>query len=317
MDLLAMPSPAIARTAAPLVAAAWGRPVGVWVMHGFGACTFDLPAPAEVLAPAPPRYRLRADFRWTFGVAGPGGLELADRADPGPLREGTPVYAGGRNHTEALAFATSLDLVLGDGAGAVERPAVVLDDLSAEGVSAAAQAGARFPGMLGGLLGHGRTKHHVDANFAVGSRDVLGPALAAVGIDPLRHRLSKYGLQALYHIADGSGRSEDDLIARFADWARAPDGTVLSLGSPSSYAGILGQLVSAGLVGIRGGRHRLTPAGGRFLELLHPDCLDPRLPERIHAWCSAGLEVSRPAIDAYLVRFFGRQQRHLAARLGT
>jgi hypothetical protein len=48
-----------------------------------------------------------------------------------------------------------------------------------------------------------------------------------------------------------------------------------------------------------------------MLNRLHPDCEDPDLPFRLHAWCEAGA-AAKPAIDRYIKTFFGKQKRFMA-----
>jgi hypothetical protein len=78
-----------------------------------------------------------------------------------------------------------------------------------------------------------------------------------------------------------------------------------------SSAAIIKQLLDMEAIQQQDHKIHLSPLGDQLIQNLHPDCEDPDLPFRLNAWCEAGLDASRPAMDRYLVHFFGKQGRLL------
>ncbi|MHB1630918.1 MAG: hypothetical protein ACYCQL_01695 [Acidithiobacillus sp.] len=151
--------------------------------------------------------------------------------------------------------------------------------------------------------------------MTLNSLSILGKTLSRSGIDSNQHALSKYGLQALYFIQRNPDLTDGALVEKFHHW----EGTgkylnnhhAVMLGSPMSAVAIVKQLLDMGAIQQQGRKIHLSQLGDHLIQNLHSDCEDPDLPFRLNAWCEAGLDASRQAMDRYLVRFFGKQKRLL------
>jgi hypothetical protein len=109
-----------------------------------------------------------------------------------------------------------------------------------------------------------------------------------------------------------------NLMQKWAGTGRYParaGAAGLRFGSAASRLPILDNLLGAGLLARTevDGKHavQVSARGQELLNRLHPDCEDPDLPFRLHAWCEAGA-ASKPAIDRYIKTFFGKQKRFMA-----
>lgn len=164
----------------------------------------------------------------------------------------------------------------------------------------------------------GLAKRRFDWCFAVNSQAILGDACRRATGRRDAPQIGKYGLQTLYAIRSMDDPTEGGLLGAMHRWTGtgryAPKTGEWGLGSPTSATQILDDLKKAGLLdvgavtGRRGQSIRISEAGSRLLELLHPDCEDPDLPFRIRMWQERGTG-SHAAIDRYVRTFFGRQKR--------
>lgn len=167
---------------------------------------------------------------------------------------------------------------------------------------------------------YGLAKRYFDWNWNINAMAIFGRALRSVGAPPDVPAVSKYALQLLYRINEFSAPiSGDETITLMDKWpgtGRYPKDEAwrASFGSPASRAAILTNLVEAGLLeyselSTPPRKLAASERGKAFLAHLHPDCLDPDLPFRLHGWCTAGLELSKRSIDTYIRTFFGKQKR--------
>lgn len=154
---------------------------------------------------------------------------------------------------------------------------------------------------------YAKTKRYFEYQWLNNAHVVLGSAMRAVGVTT--GVPSKFALQVLYFIQCRQNNSVSGLVHRMEHWegtGRYEEGT---LGSPASRPTILTQLQELGLLS-KGPLLSCTEVGHAFLARLHPDCQDLDLPQRLHAWGSAGLVASKPGMDRYIRTFFGKQLRY-------
>lgn len=200
---------------------------------------------------------------------------------------------------------------LGQSAAAGEiRTLYSMDDASIE---QALLTGAMEMDLVRHLSDYGRTKQYFDYQFASNSLGVLGKT-AKTG-----RWVSKYQLQALYLAASLETATEGELIEHMSHWKGTGRYSETQgetwLGSPTSRTAILAQLEQHGWVVAVGNekpkRLAVSAQGKQMLARLHPGCEDSDLPFRLQAWCEKGLDASKPAIDRYILTFFGRQKRFI------
>lgn len=229
------------------------------------------------------------------------------------------VYACDPDHTGMVAAYITLQGVLGADKAAPMRHAINLRSLNAEAIRLAVQNPEVYPNQQ--LLSYGLTKRYFETNFAANSLAIFGKTLQKAGIDQNKHFMSKYMLQTLFYVAKSKvPLSEGALINAMANkWTGTGrykrEGNAVAVGSAASQASIITNLIETGLLETTEDAKRPTlcvsELGQRFLSLVHPDCEDADLPFRLDAWCEAGLEASKPAIDRYLKTFFGKQKRYI------
>lgn len=237
------------------------------------------------------------------------------------------VCACDADHTGAVTFEVAIEYLQGKGR-ANDCPTVKIVDLSSDAIEAAFSAMAPFSVAHAASAEYGRVKRYFDWNFNVNSFAVLGAAQRRAGVPDGPHPLSrvapllsKYALQLLYDLHARPPMPDGLVISLMHRWPGTgryqvvPGEWRAQLGSPASRYPILDNLISAGLLArtqVDGKQGVLVSARGRtLLGLLHPDCEDPDLPFRLHAWCEQGA-ASKPAIDRYIKTFFGKQKRFLA-----
>lgn len=261
------------------------------------------------LAPAPMRFM--PDGLMLEGLRPEDALPHLRRAD-------LIVCACDPDHTGAVSFDVAMDCLLG-----AERasmcPSLRISALDDASVEAAFAGMAPFGEVLAASAEYGRVKRYFDWNFNVNSYAVLGAAQRRAGVPDVP--LSKYALQLLYGLRNRPPMTDGLVINLMQKWAGtgrylARAGAAgLRFGSAASRLRILDNLLEAGLVARTevDGKHavQVSARGQALMNLLHPDCEDPDLPFRLHAWCEAGA-ASKPAIDRYIKTFFGKQKRFMA-----
>lgn len=160
--------------------------------------------------------------------------------------------------------------------------------------------------VLDAAYEYAQAKRYFEYQWLNNAHAILGHALQQVGVQlgiP-----SKWSLQVLYFVRDNPGMTSSILMQRMEAWmgtGRYPVGT---LGSPASRPAMLEQLERLGLL-CHAPTLSCTAVGHALLSALHPDCNDLDLPQRLDAWCRAGLLSSRPTMDRYIRTFFGKQAR--------
>lgn len=164
----------------------------------------------------------------------------------------------------------------------------------------------------------GLAKRRFDWCFAVNSQAVMGEACRRASGNPDVRTIGKYGLQLLYAMRSMENPTEGRVLGAMHRWKgtgryESPtDGWIM--GSPISARQIVEDLMISGFIESpttkepRGRSLRISSAGLRLLDLLHPDCEDPDLPFRIRRWQEGGAQ-SHSAIDRYIRTFFGKQKR--------
>lgn len=230
------------------------------------------------------------------------------------------VFACDPDHTGVMGFFITLAGALGEDAALEKRDAIVLRSFDEESIRRSFENMSTYPDdFQDTFLRYGQAKRYFDHNFNLNSLTIMGKTLSSSGIDSSQHVLSKYGLQALYFICRNPDLTEGTLIEKFRHWkgtGKYRNDSVM-LGSSMSTVAIIEQLLDMGAIQRQDGaspsgrKIQLSPLGEGLISNLHPDCEDPDLPFRLNAWCEAGLDTSRPAMDRYLVRFFGKQKRLL------
>lgn len=226
------------------------------------------------------------------------------------------VFACDPDNRGALAFAMLVEHMLGDNILSVrDFPAVVLTSLDEDYLVKAFEERSTFNLLCTDMLSFGRIKRYFEWNWNVNSQSVFREALSRIGVGPDAPPLSKYSLQLLLWLAtntNGKLLSVAQVVSNMEYWKGTGKYTGhCSLGSPSSYSGILESLTKSGLIHTR--RHYVEPTtlGLKFVATLHKDCIDADLPFRIVQWCRLPFEEAKPKIDSYLKSFFGKQKRLL------
>jgi len=168
----------------------------------------------------------------------------------------------------------------------------------------------------------GQARRYFDNLYLLNALPVFGLALKAVGIAPVGRfaLLSKYTLQLLLllsRIEKGPLRHGEIVGLMIGD--PAPKG-YSPLGSAKSREAIVSWLQDSGCLEahahIQDGivRYSVSERGQRLVRLLHKDCFDPHLSARLQGW-GKSWPASKPAIERYIRTFFGKQKRHLLARV--
>ncbi|MCZ7862435.1 hypothetical protein O9X98_13760 [Agrobacterium salinitolerans] len=162
-------------------------------------------------------------------------------------------------------------------------------------------------------------KRFFDYNYLVNRNMVLRRTFDHVGIPTDARLPSKFGIPFLYWLSDLPNGTCKDIDTRMRNWRGTGrygadsvkiDGLRHGLGTEASRLPIVQDLQRGTLVEVhRSQVARITDAGRRFLDALHPDCRDLDLPYRIREWQSQDIEVAKPKIAKYLNTWFGKQKR--------
>lgn len=186
----------------------------------------------------------------------------------------------------------------------------VITDLTDDGMLRALSTAKRADDYVTSYKGHSELRRFFDYNFLVNSFALLGGTVmqdAGLG-GPVP---SKYGLQLLYDAVETGPLGDGHRIERMIRWkgtgkynAAHYDG----VGSPTSQAAIVEDLVRGGFFSRTGNMTDITDGGRRYLELLHPNCRDEDLPFRIADWTKLPEAEARAKITRYLRTFFGKQK---------
>jgi hypothetical protein len=221
--------------------------------------------------------------------------------------------------TGAVAFSVLMQRVFGDGR-AIACPTLTLRSLDDASIEAAFGNLGEFGSVAGVNLAYGSIKRYFDWNWNVNSLAVLGETQRRAGVPDGAPAMSKYALQLLYGMRYERPRTDGTVVSVMHHWQgtgryKGQTGRWRPrLGSASSMAQMLENLLAAGLLDRIpvGGQNGLVVSerGHTLLRLLHPDCEDPDLPFRLHAWCEEGAS-AKPAVDRYIRTVFGKQLRFL------
>ncbi|MDN8078786.1 hypothetical protein QZN30_05430 [Burkholderia multivorans] len=223
------------------------------------------------------------------------------------------------DHTGANAFATLLEHVFGD-TRYLQCPALSIWSLDDAAIETAFKNMAPFGEICAKNLEYGRIKRYFDWNWNVNSLAIFGETQAGVGVPLDAPPMSKYALQLLYALRDQPPMTAGAVVQLMHRWPGTgryqikPGQWHPQLGSAASRSPILDNLSLAGLLSrteVDGKTGvAVSPRGYALLEMLHPDCEDPDLPYRLHAWCEQGF-AAKPAINRYINTLFGKQKRFL------
>ena len=320
--------PSITRIIAPVIAQKWaGHDVIVLHTMGIGAYQYHMPRGLKwsgyPFVEQPQRLVHRPGHQYMPYRVAPcqgatkGRWVAAPEVEPISTLKAADkiVFACDPDHTGVMGFFITLSGALGEDAALERREAIVLRSLDEESIRRAFENMASYPDDFQDIFRYGQAKRYFDHNFNLNSLSILGKTLSRSGIDSNQHALSKYGLQALYFIRRNPGLTDGALIEKLHHWTGTGkylnNNRAVMLGSPMSTVTIVKQLLDMGEIQQQGHKIHLSPLGDHLIQNLHPDCEDPDLPFRLNAWCEADLDISRPAMDRYLVRFFGKQKRLL------
>lgn len=162
----------------------------------------------------------------------------------------------------------------------------------------------------------GEIRRYFDYNYLANALPIIGAAARQAGTWG-NTIPSKYGLQLLYDARETGPLSDGHRIERMAKWKGtgkykpAPGDYFDGLGSPTSRHQIIKELVDAHYLHRASAKRThtsLTEEGGRFLDLLHPDCQDADLPFRLDQWSRLPEAEAKEKINRYIRTFFGKQK---------
>jgi hypothetical protein len=131
---------------------------------------------------------------------------------------------------------------------------------------------------------------------------------------------SKFALQTLYDARETGPLNDGDRIVRMKYWkgtGKYDHRKYRGLGSEVSRAAIIEQLIGGGFFARSDRKTDITDGGRRYLDLLHPNCLDSDLPFRITDWSALPPAEARVKMTRYLRTFFGKQKTFLETRRRT
>lgn len=170
------------------------------------------------------------------------------------------------------------------------------------------------------ILERAQVKRFFEYNFIANSVCILNRPFKAAFGDNVDFKMSKYGLQTLFHLNSMSEPVLDvKLILTFAHWI----GTgkylknrvdLVEFASCTSRMQIINELIGIGAVtktySEQDGTYlRISQKGTHFLSMLHKDMIDPDLPYRIAQWQDEGAKTALPKIERYLKTYFGKQKK--------
>lgn len=163
-----------------------------------------------------------------------------------------------------------------------------------------------------------RVRRYFDYQFAINSQSILNE-----WIGERDGWVSKYQLQLLFALRRYAPGTRDDWLMRMGNWQGSSqfkptyNHIHYKLGSWSSITTIFDQVHDHGWIETKGhGTHTLfglSRKGQTLLDRMAPECEDPDLPFRLHAWSQNGLDHSKSDIDAYLLNFFGSQKKFMTS----
>lgn len=189
-------------------------------------------------------------------------------------------------------------------------------DMTDDGLKKSLSAARRPDEFALPLIAMGENKRFFDFNYLVNSFALTGSSVMEEaglrGPAP-----SKFGLQTLYDAREAGPLDDGNRVDRMSRWGgtgkydrKKYDG----LGSPVSRAAIIEHLVEGGFLARIGKKTDITDAGRRYLDLLHPNCLDADLPFRILDWAKLPEPEARHKMTRYLRTFFGKQKVFIESR---
>lgn len=318
LTVLVTEKPSTSKIILPIAQALWPeQTVSVVETHYIGCYEFNYPRGlgfADVPFVQNPRWKLRENL-----------------ADPAPLLRAAEriICATDPDPSGAIAFHTLIHEALGEDASTKGYPVMHLEgrDLYALMCSETSNISEAFkqlgntddPAFMRYRLA-GQARKFFDYNFNINAMMLFRRALHACGSpSSARFGISKYGLQLLYFLRTQPALHEVDVLATMQNWKGTGRYGETGMGSPASRHQILVNLINHGLLDkgyTSNARYRtvmLSPMGALFLNCLHPDCEDADLPHRIKQWESTW-PASRPSIEQYLRRFFGKQKRYSPLR---
>jgi hypothetical protein len=166
------------------------------------------------------------------------------------------------------------------------------------------------------LAMQGEIRRYFDYNYLANALPIIGAAARQAGTwgDTIP---SKYGLQLLYDARETGPLNDGQWGERMYKWKGTgkykPGSYFPGLGSPTSRHEIVRELEKANYLEPLGGSKRnrqigLSEEGGRFLDLLHPDCRDADLPFRLDQWSVLPETEAKERINRYIRTFFGKQR---------
>lgn len=189
-------------------------------------------------------------------------------------------------------------------------------DLTDDGLRRSLAAARRPDEFAMPLIATTENMRFFDYNYLVNSFALTGSSVMAEA--GLRGPVpSKYALQTLYDARDAGPLGDGDRIGRMSKWkgtGRYNHKKYFGLGSPTSRAAIIEQLIRGGFLARKGEKADITDGGRRYLELLHPNCLDSDLPFRIADWAELPEAEARTKMTRYLRTFFGKQKVFIESR---
>lgn len=218
--------------------------------------------------------------------------------------------------TGASAWDVLLRQTLSPSQASSPRPWINTFSLAFEALqSATREIGSTCSPVFEALRLQGEGKRYFDWNWITNAFVLHGLAFRAVGGKGSAVP-SKWGIQLLYAMRDGSAATEGELIARMAHWPGSGKYAPVGMGSMMSRGAIVEGLVTGGLIrpdatAARRDRSRplcISPVGRAFLDHLHQDTCDADLPARLDAWLTEWPR-SRPKMERYLRTVFGKQRR--------
>lgn len=310
--LIVFEKPSVTRAVLPHLPADH-NPHDTYVVHmlGTGAAQFDFArAPGELPAIEP--LRLKLQMNPTFNAIPITAFRSPTEygsARSMPVLELWPhidrvICAVDHTPAGAWAFHSSMSLWTGTDAAAIMYEAWRFDSLDEANVRNALGQQHTTADMRA-LLAYGLTKRYFEYQWINNSRPLLGAAMRAAGRESAVIP-SKFGLQLLYFLREHGPVSYGELLHVFRHWRGTSTYPSTTLGSPTSRDAIIERLQALELLTpmeLLG----LTATGQNFLDQLHPDCSDQDLPQRLDAWCRAGLESSRQGIDNYIRAYVNKQ----------
>lgn len=250
-----------------------------------------------------PEWKVR-DFEWSdyrFVVELLNGEAEETDLDPFQTikRAGEICFACNPGRSGVNAFEVLLTECLGADEAAKERPALILDSMLEESIIRAFDAPSTTanPQFLEWSK-HGWAMAFFHFNFNVNSKALFGECLRKVGVDTSDFTLTYNCLELLYRLRKQRPVSECQDVTPLAD-----------LTGTGRYQI---QLRKIGLLAYQDRVAVITDRGHEFLNMLHPDCEDPELPDWL-AFLQSDWPYSTGKMMRYLDAFFRNQLEYKPA----